>query len=68
MGRVLTGVNHPIETDRDLWARAGWSPGGNEDSRVRKMTRTETDSDPETCTGVERERQVNTATVPQCWE
>ena len=27
------------------------------------MTRTETDSDPETCTGVERERQVNTATA-----
>ena len=68
MSRVLTGVNHPIETDRGLWARAGWSRGRNEDSRVRKMTRTETDSDPETCTGVERERQVNTATLVQCWE
>ena len=57
MGRVLTGVNHPIETDRGLWERAGWSRGGNEeDTRERKKTRTETDSDPETCTGVDRDR------------
>ena len=56
MGRVLTGVNHPIETDRGLWARAGWSLGGNEDTRERKNTRTETDSEPETCTGVDTDR------------
>ena len=43
MGRVLTGVNHPIETDRGLWARAGWSRGENEDSSG-EMTRTETET------------------------
>ena len=66
MGRVLTGVNHPIETDRGLWARAGWSRGENEDSSG-EMTRTETDSEHSaSASQVWTETQVNTASPD--WE
>ena len=54
MGRVLTGVNHPIETDRGC-GRGPGGPWARVKTAERQMTRTETDSDPETCTGVERE-------------
>ena len=44
MGRVLTGVNHPIETDRGC-GRGPGGPWARVKTAERQMTRTETDSE-----------------------